>query len=164
MFNKRGQELSTNTVIILVLAVLVLVFIIIGFSVGWNKIFPFINPPNNVKEVGDKCALACSTEDKYGFCSSERTLKLEADITGLSTDKKLKGNCYDLAGVDQLGIASCASISCDAYSNLAFARESCEPRSTFTAKAEAYKGKPGVFVYKDDAQKDAYASCEKKAA
>ncbi len=142
MFNKRGQELSTNTVIILVLAVLVLVFIIIGFSIGWNKIFPFINPPNNVKEVADKCALACSTEDKYGFCSSERSLKLETDLNGFAPDKKLKGNCYDLATVSQLGIASCASVRCDAYSNEIYANKQCEIQRAGEVKYLGADGKP----------------------
>jgi hypothetical protein len=113
-FNKRGQELSTNTIIILVIAVLVLVFIIIGFSIGWNKIFPFINPGNNVKDVADKCSLACSTQDKYGFCTSTRDVKVEQPIDGSTS---IKATCSVLssdAKYSALGIAGCPAISCAA--------------------------------------------------
>ncbi len=139
--NKKGQELSTNTVIILVLAVLVLVFIIIGFSVGWNRIFPFISPPNNVKDISDKCGLACSTEDTYGFCTSKRDVKLEDDITGVSTDKKIQGTCNDLAAVKELGIRTC-SISCDMYSSQVFAQKACDrDKDSFSGtKPYAYSG------------------------
>ena len=144
-FNKKGQELSTNTVIILVLAVLVLVFIIIGFSIGWNKIFPFINPPNNVKDVSDKCALACSTEDIYGFCTSSRDLKVEQDLEGLGT--AFKGTCYDLITVTSLGIKSCSNsnVRCaDGYSGLDYAKIACKNAGNVATTKVTYKDVTGT--------------------
>ena len=41
MKDKRGQELSTNTIIIIILAVVVLVVLVLGFAIGWEKILPF---------------------------------------------------------------------------------------------------------------------------
>ena len=52
--DKKGQELSTTTVILLILAVLVLVFLILGFSVGWSKINPFLSK-SNVDSISDAC-------------------------------------------------------------------------------------------------------------
>ena len=124
-FNKRGQELSVNTVIIIVLAVLVLVFVIVGFSVGWSKIFPFLSPANNVKDVADKCALACSTESVYDICTSPRDVKVEQDITGISVSKKVKGTCYDLSAVSELGVAKCSAITCEGYSSQEYANLGC---------------------------------------
>lgn len=116
MQNKKGQELSTNTVIILVLAVLVLVFIIVGFSVGWNKIFPFISPPNNVKDVNDKCNLACSTQDTYGWCTSSRDVKLEQSILVNGAQRKeFSATCAQLTSETQyavLGTVKCPAITC----------------------------------------------------
>jgi hypothetical protein len=134
MNNRRGQELSTNTVIILVLAVLVLVFIIIGFSVGWNKIFPFISPGNNVKDVADKCSLACSTEAKYDYCTSVREVKVESNVIFSAGGKQydltqdFKGTCLELANVPSLGIDSCGKISCSdvVYSSEAYASLACD--------------------------------------
>ena len=74
--NKRGQELSTTTVILLILAVLVLVFLILGFSVGWSKINPFLSK-SNVDSISDACNIACSTNQNYAFCSQLRDLKAE---------------------------------------------------------------------------------------
>ena len=83
--NKKGQELSTTTIILLILAVLVLVFLILGFSVGWSKINPFLSK-SNVDSISDACNIACSTNQNYAFCSQPRDLRAE--------DAKLKEvNC-----------------------------------------------------------------------
>ena len=171
-FNKRGQELSTNTVIILVLAVLVLVFIIIGFSVGWNRIFPFISPPNNVKDVADKCGLACSTQDQYGFCSSKRDMKIESEISfevpqvgnnpkfsqKLST--KFQATCAELTGVSDFGIPSCSAIVCTGeyvYNNKGFVSLACEKMQKTGAV-----GLPKKLNYLENGVKTEY-QCDKPA-
>ena len=144
--NKRGQELSVNTIIVIVLAILVLVFVIIGFSVGWSKIFPFLSPANNVKDVVDKCALACSTESTYDFCTSPRDVKVEQDIPSISVSKKLKGTCYDLTGVSDLGVVKCAAITCEGYSSQGYANLACGGSDKTTpAKDNAGKVIQGKF-------------------
>ncbi len=107
--NRKAQELSTTTVILLILAVLVLVFLILGFSVGWSKINPFLSK-SNVDSISDACNIACSTNQNYAFCSQPRDLKAE--------DSKLKGvTCNFLSGNSVLktkyNLAECASISCN---------------------------------------------------
>lgn len=106
--NKRGQELSTTTVILLILAVLVLVFLILGFSVGWSKINPFLSK-SNVDSISDACNIACNTNQNYAFCSQPRDLRAE--------DDKLKGvTCNFLSGNKNLktkyAIAECPTIIC----------------------------------------------------
>nr|MBI4156893.1 hypothetical protein [Candidatus Woesearchaeota archaeon] len=106
--NKKGQELSTTTVILLILAVLVLVFLILGFSVGWSKINPFLSK-SNVDSISDACNIACNTNQNYAFCSQLRDLRAE--------DSKLKGvTCNFLSGNQNLktkyNIAECPTISC----------------------------------------------------
>lgn len=74
--NSRGQELSTNTIILIILGVAVLVILVIGFSIGWTKVLPFLSN-NNVDTVVNQCAAACTTSDTYGYCTMMRTLNAE---------------------------------------------------------------------------------------
>lgn len=135
--------MSVNTLILIVLGVLILVFLIIGFSIGWNKIFPFINPPNNVKDVVDRCNYYCDIQSKYDFCSSVRDVKVEGaleipansdkyqygDLTFGDRQGKFKGTCSELTMLGtQLDVRTCGAIICDSdpvYSDVNFAKLAC---------------------------------------
>ncbi|MEX2017197.1 MAG: hypothetical protein WD876_01880 [Candidatus Pacearchaeota archaeon] len=71
---KRGQELSTNTIIIIILAIIVLVVVALGFAIGFDKLNPFIKG-NNVKDVQSACGVACATQSTFDYCSVARELK-----------------------------------------------------------------------------------------
>ncbi len=134
MLNKRGQELSTTTVILLILAVLVLVFLILGFSIGWSKINPFLSR-NNVDSISDACNIACNTNQNYAFCAQPRDLRAE--------DEKLSGvNCNFLSGDSNLkakyNLAECTSISCAQVLSSATTEDS--------AKAECAEKASGTIV------------------
>ena len=104
--NKRGQGLSTNAIILMVLGVIVLVVLIIGFTMGWARISPWLNT-NNVDIIVNQCGVACSTNALYSYCSQERDLKAD--------DETLKDvSCYYLSEKKlQYGIEKCPSISCN---------------------------------------------------
>ena len=109
MIDKRGQGLSTNTIILLILGIIILVVLILGFSVGWEKLTPWISS-DNVETIVNQCGTACTTGDTYGFCTKTRTLKAEELEGG-----ELEGTCYDFAMDDTLnafGIGDCSSITC----------------------------------------------------
>jgi len=137
MMNKKGQGLSVETVILIVIGVLVLVFLILGFTMGWNKIFPFINPPNNVKDIVDKCGYACQTDDKYNYCTANREVTVESDIVMndiagakvmVSRGKKISASCYELSAVAALGMPACLNIACGddfTYRSEDFAKIAC---------------------------------------
>ena len=104
--NKRGQGLSTSAIVLIVLGVLVLVLLIVGFTMGWEKLAPWISSSNNVDTIIQQCSVACSTGSTYDFCFEKRDLK---------ADKQLKDvTCYYLSE-EQLkyGIDGCSSISCE---------------------------------------------------
>ena len=110
--NKRGQGLSTNAIVLIVLGVIVLAVLILGFTMGWKNIAPWIGGGNNVDEIGDACSIACSTKSKYDFCSVEREL---TDKDG----KEVKETCEVLATDDthsEYGVSTCSSITCDSES------------------------------------------------
>ena len=104
--NKKGQGLSVNAIILIVLGIIVLVLMILGFTLGWSKILPFISA-NNVDKVLQNCQAACVTGGSFDFCNSKRELK--ADEINL---KDVTCN-YLVNNQAKYGIAACPSVSCD---------------------------------------------------
>ena len=105
MQNKRGQGMSTNTIILLILGIIVLVVLILGFTRGWDKLAPWISG-NNVDTIVTACEAACATNSVYDFCMVGRNLKAE--------DVKLKEvTCNYLANEQTAyGVNKCSSITC----------------------------------------------------
>lgn len=104
-FNKRGQGLSVNAIILIVLGVFVLAVLIFGFTVGWGKILPFIST-NNVDTLVTTCGVACSLNSQFDFCITPRDLKVGDDSIKAVT-------CNYLAEEQKkYGVASCGNI-CD---------------------------------------------------
>lgn len=132
--NKRGQELSTTTVILLILAVLVLVFLILGFSVGWSKINPFLSK-SNVDSISDACNIACNTNQNYAFCSQPRDLTAEDEKVNEVTCNFLSANSNLKA---KYNIADCAEIICNQVLSSATTEES--------AKADCSGKSAGILV------------------
>lgn len=91
MINKRGQGLSTNAIVLIILAVVVLVLLIVGFTVGWAQFAPWLSS-DNVDTIVQQCGIACSTARTYEFCSVKRTLTAEGK------DVAIDKTCYELAG------------------------------------------------------------------
>lgn len=109
MDNKRGQGLSTNAIILIVLGVFILAILILGFTLGWSKLAPWIST-TNVDEVATSCSVACSTNSQYNFCSINRTVKD-------GVNDKFEATCYDLLNKTEYksrnyGIQECPSVSC----------------------------------------------------
>lgn len=103
MINKRGQSMSTNTIVLLILAVIVLVVLILGFTIGWNKLAPWISK-TNVKDIVGTCQTACATQSKYDFCGVMRNV-IDAD------KNKVSATCAVLSKVSQFdsyGVEDCA--------------------------------------------------------
>ncbi len=83
--NNRGQELSTSTIILIILGIAVLVILVIGFTIGWQKVVPWLSS-NNVDTVVNQCQAACTTSNVYDYCNSQR--KLVADDLPVGADGK----------------------------------------------------------------------------
>lgn len=104
MIKKRGQGLPISTIILLILGIVILVFLIIGFTQGWGKFSSYFSK-NNVNEVVTNCGLACSMNSQYDFCTSPR------DLTS-DTEKLKQVTCHYLSLEKTYGVSDCASISC----------------------------------------------------
>jgi len=70
MVNKKAQEMSVTTIILIVLGIFILVVLILGFTRGWGNIKDWIIPSNNVKTIADSCKIACGTDQVYSYCFS----------------------------------------------------------------------------------------------
>jgi len=114
MVNKKGQQMTLGTIIAIVLGIAVLVFLIFGFSTGWNNLWDKVTSFGggaNVDTIVQACALKCSTENKHGFCTESRTLK-----TGEDDVPVVKGSCSALSKYagGKYGIEGCPGLDCPA--------------------------------------------------
>ncbi len=106
---KRGQGLSTNAIILIILGIIVLGVLIVGFSAGWKKLAPWISN-DNVKNVVTACQTACSTQSQYEFCSKQRTLisdDLPNDVKEVKNTCKFFATTPDYA---KYGIKDCPGL------------------------------------------------------
>ncbi|MBI4116395.1 hypothetical protein HY449_01485 [Candidatus Pacearchaeota archaeon] len=108
--SKRGQGLSVNAIILIVLGLFVLVILLLGFTVGWSNILPFIST-NNVDKIATACELACSTGSQFDFCNLGRNINTD--------DRKFKETTCNYVSQNQAkyGIETCQTIACQ---NVAF--------------------------------------------
>ena len=107
MENKKGQGMSTSTIILLILGLVILVVLVLGFSLGWNKLAPWINS-NNLETIKTSCGAACSTGSTYDFCNFPREVKD-------GVNKKFESTCKSLSTEEQYvsrgyGIEPCADL------------------------------------------------------
>ena len=102
--NRRGQGMSISTIILLILGVVILVVLVLGFSVGWNKILPFVSQ-DNVNAVTQQCGIACTTNDAFNFCNQTR------DLT--TSGKTYRDSCFGFStntSYAAYGIATCLAL------------------------------------------------------
>jgi hypothetical protein len=106
---KRGQGLSTNAMVLIILAVVILVILILGFSLGWEKLNPFIGG-NNVDTVVNNCLIACTQGSSYGFCVENQILKAEGLPGGVKSVEKTCNELSTGAEYQSYGIAECPNL------------------------------------------------------
>lgn len=105
--NKKGQGLSISTIILIILGVIVLVILVLGFSIGWSNIVPYVSQ-SNANTISSQCSVACTTSSIYDFCS--RAFDLSAGITQWKNV-----TCNFLAQPQyssKYGVSPCSSVSC----------------------------------------------------
>jgi len=109
MKNRRGQELSTNAIIMIIIGIIVLVVLVLGFTIGWNRLLPFVSS-NNIENIKTGCSTACSTNNVYDFCTLPRSVND-------AVNDKFTETCYNLTtktdyAPRNYGIEPCSAVSC----------------------------------------------------
>ena len=113
VMHKRGQGLSINALILIVLGIFILVTLIAGFTLGWSQLKSYLGfSGNNVDTVVSQCNNACELQQQYAFCTQERTLKLEDGL-------EVKGSCAFFATPGSpYKIPECSQVSCGTCQDL----------------------------------------------
>lgn len=77
--NKKAQDLSIGTLILIVLGIVVLVILVLGFSMGWDNLWNKINIFGGTSSIGDvvtACRLAATSQDTFMLCERSWDVKL----------------------------------------------------------------------------------------
>ena len=130
VINKKAQNISLTTILLMVLGVVVLVLLIWGFSSGWSnmwdKIVTYIGGGSNIDAVRQACALACSAQNVYDYCELERTIKYGKKVNAwdgekMSEVRKSIATCEEMAKHPDrypgVNVEPCSSITCPAESS-----------------------------------------------
>ncbi len=96
MINKRGQELSIGTLVLIVLGIIVLVLLVLGFSMGWENLFSKIGifQGSDLSSMVAACKVAVSSQSQASFCEFKK-VKIEGNTENI--------NCADSRVTPSLG-------------------------------------------------------------
>jgi len=109
---KRAQNISITTIILIIIGLVVLVLLILGFTMGWGRFKEWIVPSNNIQTIVDQCNIACSTGQKYNYCFEKKELKTKEETLD-------DVSCYSLAKKrPDYGIKTCPAIDCGILDNV----------------------------------------------
>ena len=116
MVDKKGQQMTLATIIAIVLGLVVLVFLIYGFSTGWGNLWERITGLGggnvNVDVIVTSCTLACQQELSYKFCEQVRTVVVEGgakNVTVTCNDMTKEINFSD-GKMRNVGVESCGPL------------------------------------------------------
>ncbi len=120
VMNKKGQNLTLGTIILIVLGIAVLVLLIFGFSTGWNNMWSKITNlgggESNVATIKQSCVLACSIENKEGFCDQLRIVKYHNSSDPGKIVTNSTGTCEDWTNTTgdwiNMVVPPCPAINC----------------------------------------------------
>ena len=102
--NKKGQEMSVATLVLIVIGIVVLVMLILGFTMGWQSLWNKINifgGGSDVSTVIQACTLAANAGDKYAYCSEFKLIKIG--------NEKVYVNCQS----NQVDTSLTSKLDCD---------------------------------------------------
>ena len=99
-FNKKGQELSIGTLVLIVLGVIVLVLLVLGFSIGWENLFSKIGivQGSDLSAMISACKVAVASQSQSSYC--------EFKIISVNSGKEYL-NCEDTRVVLENKLSSC---------------------------------------------------------
>jgi hypothetical protein len=84
--NKKAQDLSISTIILIILGVVVLVVLILGFTQGWNtvKVWFTGGGTSEFQQISSQCSVACAANDQTSWCT-ERTITINDTASETAT-------------------------------------------------------------------------------
>jgi hypothetical protein len=116
--DKKGQQMTLGTIIAIVLGLVVLIFLIFGFSTGWGNLWSSITGSISGSNVEDRirdCETDCSLNEKSSYCFEKKDLRFfdsegkTIKVTG--TCEEFVGGTVDSKDVSGLGFVACPTIT-----------------------------------------------------
>lgn len=145
--NKKAQDLSIGTLILIVLGIIVLVLLILGFSIGWGNLWEKINIFGGTSSVGDvvtACNLAVTSNNPYDYCQNFRQVKINGntayvncEYTDIQNQLPSKIDCSAQARPNNENSWAdwyCAKVQTKLTKNTEVNNLNCAPNSPVTAK------------------------------
>ncbi len=117
--NKKGAEMTIGTVVVIILALVVLIFLVFGFATGWSniweKILNFGQGDSNIATIQQSCQFACSSNNIFDYCR-DRELKFGKGATNtygfiVDSSGKIMSNCKAMEEKNLPGTEKCNSIA-----------------------------------------------------
>ena len=115
LLNKKGLELAINTIVILILAVILLIFLVLFFTeTGKNflvKVRGYSNEAN-IDEIVRSCNILADTNSIYEFCCVKKIIKYYVTNDSIA-ERKL--SCDKLSNIslgNEVKKLNCDEVSC----------------------------------------------------
>ncbi len=108
---RKNGDVTVGTLVSIVLAIVVIAFLVYGFSTGWTnlwgKVTDFGGGDSNVDDIVLACQLACAQQRTNEFCAVEKTVKFGNSETA-------EGSCEALrvSNVKNIDIDDCGAVTC----------------------------------------------------
>jgi len=135
MKNKKGDQSMIPTVIAIALGIALFVFLIFGFSTEWSNLWDRVvnigGGSANIGTIKQSCEIACTAQNKDGYCNMKRTVKFgeskpvlaEGDATetcsdsGVKLSKSCVATCSQLSvskntAINSINFPTCSQINC----------------------------------------------------
>lgn len=121
--NKRAQDLSITTLILIALGIIVLVIIILGFTKGWNFVFGKFDlvPGQDLQTVVSACGIAGQAGLSADYCNTFREIEIGGEKkyvnceygqvwSNLKEDEKLDTGCGTADEKSSVQVNYCLSL------------------------------------------------------
>jgi len=97
MRNKKGQEMSVATLVLIVIGVILLVLLVLGFTLGWQNLWDKINifgGGSDIDAVVQACGIASTANLEASYCDDFKKVTIDGQT--------LQVNCQYSAVQDRL--------------------------------------------------------------
>jgi hypothetical protein len=112
VMDKKGLEMAINTIVILVLSIMVLIFSVLFFTGAGNNFLSKIGVYQddfNVDAVIDNCNFYVDTDAEYSYCCEKKNVKYLED----GEKESGKFNCLEVnERFGGVGTLNCEKVNC----------------------------------------------------
>jgi hypothetical protein len=121
---RKNGDVTVGTLVAIVLAIVVIAFLVYGFSTGWTnlwgKVTDFGGGNSNVDDIVLACNLACAQQRTNEFCETSRVVRYGEDRnvwngTAFESQDSVTKSCKELTNrtAYSVPVESCSQVNCN---------------------------------------------------